>query len=386
MMRQQEILKKIGGIIAELKDQYTYLETAGSNFNELELELFMANAHFLTDHIGILQKISLQPVPELTSARPVLQLEETPLKPVIPDYFDEQDLLSAESVRSEKDTIKTAEVQADPILPVTETIILPETMPQTPVDLSPQENMISPVATPETEVAEDDKPDASFIDPKLETVDLQEESSGQRDTTSAEPSKPDASFIDPKLETVDLQEESFEQSDTTSAEPSKQDASFIDPKLETADLREESFGLNPVTTQPAARPETLSMSTQQSAASDFSISSGRETKSTTEPAALTLNDRIAAQKDDQLKAKPDQPKTNQDLQSMISLNDKLLFVKELFNGYNLAYAEAVNILNRYTNFEQAESFLNLNYAAKNNWKEKPVTTEKFMDLLRKKLG
>ncbi|RYE26683.1 MAG: hypothetical protein EOP42_20460 [Sphingobacteriaceae bacterium] len=64
----------------------------------------------------------------------------------------------------------------------------------------------------------------------------------------------------------------------------------------------------------------------------------------------------------------------------------MLFVRELFNGYNLAYAEAINILNRYTSFEQAKNFLDQNYALKNNWKDKPVTTEKFMDLLRKKLS
>ncbi|RYE31529.1 MAG: hypothetical protein EOP42_10455, partial [Sphingobacteriaceae bacterium] len=217
MMRQQEILKKIGGIIAELKDQYTYLETAGSSFNELELELFMANAHFLTDHIGILQKINQQPViSELPAAKPVLQLEETPLKPVISDYFDAQDLLSvAESDQFEKDTIKTAETPS-PILPFAETIILPEVMPQAEADLSPQETIILPEVMPQLKFTEDAKPDASFINPKLET-EISDKSFGLNDTTSAENAKPDAFFIDPKLETVDLHDENFELNDTTSA-------------------------------------------------------------------------------------------------------------------------------------------------------------------------
>ena len=96
-MNRQEILKKIGGIIAELKDQHTYLNAAENGFNDLELELFLANAHFLTDHINILQKINHQPtVVSLPLAKPVLQLEEVPQKPIVPDYFAEQDLPKAE--------------------------------------------------------------------------------------------------------------------------------------------------------------------------------------------------------------------------------------------------------------------------------------------------
>src|ERR1700761_657872 len=59
-MRQKEVFKKIGGIIQELVEQYEYLDSAPDNMNELELELFVANAHFLTDHIEILCKLNLQ--------------------------------------------------------------------------------------------------------------------------------------------------------------------------------------------------------------------------------------------------------------------------------------------------------------------------------------
>ena len=43
-----------------------------------------------------------------------------------------------------------------------------------------------------------------------------------------------------------------------------------------------------------------------------------------------------------------------DLKAAINMNDKLLFVKDLFNGYSLAYSEAVEILNRFSNFEEAD--------------------------------
>src|ERR1700761_245067 len=59
-MKQQEVFNKIGGIIKELNDQYKYLEANPEKINELELELFVANTHFLTDNAEVLRKINLQ--------------------------------------------------------------------------------------------------------------------------------------------------------------------------------------------------------------------------------------------------------------------------------------------------------------------------------------
>ena len=73
-----------------------------------------------------------------------------------------------------------------------------------------------------------------------------------------------------------------------------------------------------------------------------------------------------------------------DIKLAITLNDKLLYVKDLFNGYNLAYSEAVEILNRFNTFEEASRFLKTNYVTKNNWDSKPATVEKFYALLKRR--
>ncbi len=73
-----------------------------------------------------------------------------------------------------------------------------------------------------------------------------------------------------------------------------------------------------------------------------------------------------------------------DIKLAITLNDKLLYVKDLFNGYNLAYSEAIEILNRFNTFEEATRFLKTNYVTKNNWDSKPATTEKFYALLKRR--
>lgn len=75
-----------------------------------------------------------------------------------------------------------------------------------------------------------------------------------------------------------------------------------------------------------------------------------------------------------------------DLKNAVSLNDKLLFIKDLFNGYSLAYSEALELLNRLNNFAEADAFLQSNYALKNGWADKPQTVDKFYVLLRKKFS
>lgn len=73
-----------------------------------------------------------------------------------------------------------------------------------------------------------------------------------------------------------------------------------------------------------------------------------------------------------------------DLKTAVSLNDKLIIIKDLFNGYTLAYSEAIELLNRCGTMEEADSFLQSNYAIKNNWSAKPQSVEKLYDILKKK--
>ncbi|HET8828208.1 MAG TPA: hypothetical protein VFM79_02650, partial [Pelobium sp.] len=79
-----------------------------------------------------------------------------------------------------------------------------------------------------------------------------------------------------------------------------------------------------------------------------------------------------------------QNKKLEDLKTAISINDKMVFIKELFNGYNLAYSEAIEIVNRFDSFEAADDFLQKNYSIKNDWENKQVTVLRFYEYLHKK--
>jgi hypothetical protein len=101
---------------------------------------------------------------------------------------------------------------------------------------------------------------------------------------------------------------------------------------------------------------------------------------------LTINQRIMAQMNANNNRNAEHVNTQPitDLKQAITLNDKLLYIKDLFNGYNLAYSEAIDILNRFNSFDEADKFLQGSYAAKNNWESKQSTVDKFYDLLKRR--
>lgn len=106
-----------------------------------------------------------------------------------------------------------------------------------------------------------------------------------------------------------------------------------------------------------------------------------------EPAKIpTINDLISAQRTQQTAETVVSKQPVSDLKYLINLNDKLLFIKDLFNGYSLAYSEAIEIINRFDSFESADNFLQTNYANKNNWMAKQATADKFYELLNRRFG
>lgn len=95
------------------------------------------------------------------------------------------------------------------------------------------------------------------------------------------------------------------------------------------------------------------------------------------------NDLMANRTEQNLAAKFSQEPL-QDLKRSISLNEKLVFVKDLFSGYSLAYQEALDQLERLNDFESASNYLNSHYVEQYKWAEKSATAEKFYALLRRR--
>jgi hypothetical protein len=312
-MKQKEVVKKIGGIIQELSDQYEYLQTVTGDLNDLELELFVSNAHFLTDHIEILCKLNLQN--DKAKKTPVERQETVAYEQ---KYFEPvvQQMKHATEEKPAKEPVKPVEKET----PKKEK---QEDLPAPEINLvaeAPEDNYALVPEEPETIRHE------LVIDEAMD-LDDDEENAPEIDASKGTKKRKTAAA-----------EAASEVAETEEAKPADdKDKAETPPKATDDDI-------------------------------------------------LTINEKISSQLGDKALSKTEQLslKPISDIKLAITLNDKLLYVKDLFNGYNLAYSEAIEILNRFNSFEEAMRFLKTNYITKNNWDSKPATTEKFYTLLKRR--
>ncbi|AYL98991.1 hypothetical protein [Mucilaginibacter celer] len=349
-MKQMDVFKKIGGILKELNDQYDYLAADPGELNELELELFVANAHFLKDHAEILRRINeraatpAQPTvaPPIVAEQPKpAPVQSAPPKPVTPP--------AAKNEALHEQRFFEPVVQQHIPVPVDKIEITKEAEPVAPVPFN------NPV-----------KIDVIAAEPQKKTepepqIDLT--AAHEKDSYSFQQEIPEGKSFELDLNEADTWDDGadeFELEELTNEVPAK--------AVESA----------PVLADTKAEPEVKKPEVQQPVANKADADAQQ---------VLTFNQKIMAQKAEKAtaaagSAPAELPVT--DLKSAINLNDKLLYIKDLFNGYSLAYSEAIEIVNRFNTFEEAERFLKTNYVVKNNWESKQATTEKFYALLRRR--
>ncbi|MBS7563915.1 hypothetical protein KHS38_05815 [Mucilaginibacter sp. Bleaf8] len=386
-MKQQEIFKKIGTILKELNEQYDYLQSQEPAFNDLELELFAANAHFLTEHTEILRKLS-QPV--AAAAKPVSLFDAPPMQhePAAERVIHHHDNLPvdediAESFAAPLPQLAESDVVYDPVEIPAEPVSVKEEELAPVVDIEPEpeptaiiqeEPIITQVA--ETVVEPSPEPQVSIepVQQDFYSFTRQEpEVSSSRHDFSISSHSEETSIAEPVPPVY------------MPAEEPKAEPTFVAPEPvveapEPAPVKEEALQPEPFKPEPVA--------SQPTPVAEQPVVPNLFTQSHPQPAAeepvLTLNQRLSAQLqgNNTASALHGQPIT--DLKSAISLNDKLLFVKDLFNGYSLAYSEAIELVNRCKTFEEADRFLKVNYVTKNNWEGKPTTVQKLYTLLHKR--
>lgn len=70
----------------------------------------------------------------------------------------------------------------------------------------------------------------------------------------------------------------------------------------------------------------------------------------------------------------------------IGLNDRIAFVKHLFNGEQQDYNRVLSNLNTMANYDEANSFVNQIVRPEYNWEEKDEYVDRLMELIRLKFG
>jgi hypothetical protein len=303
MMNQEDLFKKLGAILNELNDQYEYLAQNPQKFNELELELFLANANFLAEHVQIIRKINSNRVIKELPEHTVAQENNVAVEKELPSF---------EFVLHERPKAEVAE------LPHIEEEL--EYQPQSELQLPNDTN---------------DRPEQGTTDHHDYEMEAEQKAAAYEEDT-----------IIQEEDTI-TQEEEPALADEVGPEP------FLVKK-------EEDKVPEPATQLVADEVE----------------------KKLVRP---TLNDLLASslKKDGPAAAQSSEPAVK-DLKQAINLNDKLLYIKDLFNGYNLAYSEAIELINKMPDFKTADAFLRNNYAIKNNWAVKQATVDKFYELLHRR--
>jgi hypothetical protein len=340
MMNKQQILRKIGEIIQELQEQHQYLTNA-KKISLLELELFTANSDFLIDHIEILKKIDLNEAAEIKLIEPISEVqknEENNIeaeKPVIilqeHTETSEEEVLEGEEIAHSKERIFNFSFDEQPTEMIFDFEKKIEVVDVFDRDLSEEEkqlladkskNLIKEKSDNKFEVSEDDADDLE-----------EEEEIGE------EP------FLIVKTEEDKREETPLKVESIKVIEPLIDEKSIIEPVKIQSQKTEETLPKD-------ERRPTLNEMLSAKLGKNTGVNSG--------------------------------PKQIADLKSAISLNDKMVFIKELFNGYNLAYSEAIEIINRFQTFDAADNFLQKNYSLKNDWSLKQTTVDRLYEYLNKK--
>ena len=387
-MKQEDLLKKTGAILNELQEQYEFMLQDPQQISELELELFLANANFLTEHVQILKKIS----------------NHQPFK-ALPEH--------AQPTTSEEINVAPTQVFDDFFTPDKETptfeFIVNERKEEPHLVAGSSSQVINPE---EPEEEDDDYPEKELY----EIEEPEEETYEQAPVEEpVEDPKPMNRYVHPVYSNMDIanippeqiahdepvaQTESIEEEDEVGPEPFlvEQDVTITPPPAATPIVAAVPEPLPIVLPEvepytPPATPQYTAPVTPTYAEPVAPRYAEPVVPEKHEPAAQpaathqpTLNELLAAGR--QGTSPRPEPETSRpvisDLKHAISLNQKLLFVKDLFDGYNLAYAEAIDLLNKMPDFKTADAFLQKHYAGKHNWAAKQSTADQFYELLQQR--
>ncbi|MFC3559739.1 hypothetical protein [Pedobacter jamesrossensis] len=380
MMNQQDIFRKIGSILTELNDQYQFMSKTPENLNELEMELFLANADFLSDHVRIAQKLNTltqPPHPAETDTGFLLEEHNTIVLPEATQGYAAQEEVYEPSTLEEVATAQEEEERID--IEPEEERIEDEIIKEETTEKILEHNFFKPDQDDHSfefvlgNHSADDKFDYEeksvdeIFDRPLsheeEEILAQKKRIHEKEEIN-EPVATDDDEIGPEPFLIPHEEEVKEEAPQTlfsrveqqDVEPVKA-VEYDEPIISPAVEERPAFVPQAVPVKPVEAPIA-------------------------EKAAPTLNDLLAKTHSQTETVKSPVA----DLKQAINLNEKLLFIKDLFSGYNMAYSEAIDIVNKMTSFEAADSFLQNNYAAKNNWAAKQNTVDQFYELLNRRFS
>lgn len=99
----------------------------------------------------------------------------------------------------------------------------------------------------------------------------------------------------------------------------------------------------------------------------------------------SINDQLSNQKKESVAEKLQKSKI-EDLRKVIGLNQKFLFMNDLFEGEKAHYDFAINHINELSSVSEAKDFLTNDLATKHSWDLNAETTKSFKELVERKFS
>ncbi|MGK9119298.1 hypothetical protein [Olivibacter jilunii] len=387
MVTQKSIFEKIGGLLQDLTEQYEFLKENPKEQQGIHLELFEANMTYLMGHVTILKKLTSLDTTESYASK----VQETGL----------------DAKKEEKAEISMPEISAAQAVDEKVTLREEEGEQTSALNYVDQQEVKETYFTPAT-ASEDEKAEEFKLEDKRDKKEEERREQGESGERIDYPINDRKQPEDTAEETavVKSSEEDDQQIHTErmlEKDPDEEEKEEVDRtgvgfmgenEVEKEKTGKETMSTGegePVSKQVIEEAKSVVIPNDQNKA---------EPKQEEPKRPMTLNELFSAQRKQEQGilneqqasgnfAKQESPTTTKritDIKSAVSLNDKLLFIKDLFNGYSLAYTEAIELLSRYDNFADADAFLQSNYAQKNNWANKQATVDKLYAILRQRFA
>jgi hypothetical protein len=390
MMNQEYLFKKLGSILNELQDQYDFLAQNPQKLNELELELFLANATFLTDHVQIIKKINgnkpVKEIPQFTEIDPdaipqnISEVIDPVQSEVVPNINPESSMeipVYPNFTEAARSNISEGEEQS----------VSESTVTKPGFESSGFEFILTDDSSKNEFEFEEREVSEIFDRPLSE----EEQKIIAQKQKLQQHVQPEESEVDKPFTFNEEEKEEIFVESLTALEPVFAPQPIMTTEEPTAQIKEEEENKkSPVLSEkeiPKEDKASSDDSIKDELFKDFtSLNNARSSKDPDPAVKLTLNEILASNLginhnvNDDASEKP----PLSDLKQAININQKLVFIKDLFNGYNLAYAEAIDLLNKMPDFKTADAFLQKNYAVKNNWATKESTSAQFYELLKRR--
>lgn len=250
--------------------------------------------------------------------------------------------------------------------------------PPTTENAEANKEVVTSEAAKETAAAEDAEPVQEPVEPAVEAEQAME--------TEADVIKPEPP-PEPVVDTAAPSDKAYkpiEHDDPAPKEPIAESTPVIETEPEKEYIEVLQQDATGISFEPPTVPEARMDIQEELLIEEPAVNPVVEEIAAPAPAAIPLPEMTPVQEQKprpvDLFASAGIPK---DVRSVIGINDKYLFLNELFNNHKSNYEETLDQLNHFSTLQQAEDWIDTRVAAANKWDKSDPTVEGFYAILQR---